>query len=117
MSAECIGKKLRTESSYSVAILLGAAGWPIGSALLLVAHDAWVVLATLAAGVGEAARRRRTATSIEVAADFLAVAGMVATTGGKCCWLGDEKDTNRPWMGRLTLSAFWVCMACDSYLP
>ena len=40
MSAECIGKKLRTESSDSVAILLGAAGWPIGSALLLVAPDA-----------------------------------------------------------------------------
>ena len=57
MSAECIGKKLRTESSDSVAILLGAAGWSIGSALLLVAPHAWVVLATLAAGVGEAARR------------------------------------------------------------
>ena len=55
MSAECIGKKLRTESSDSVAILLGAGGgggWPIGSALPLVAHDAWVVLATLAAGCG-----------------------------------------------------------------
>ena len=50
-------QKLRTESSDSVAILLGAAGWSIGSALLLVAPDAWVVLATLAAGVGEAARR------------------------------------------------------------
>ena len=115
--AEGIGKKLRTESSDSVAILLGAAGWPIGSALLLVAHDAWVVLATLAAGVREAARRRRTATSIEVVADFMAVAGMVATTGGKCCWLGDEKDTNRRWMDRLTLSAFWVCIAYESYLP
>ena len=51
MSAECIGQKLRTESSDSVAILLGAAGWSIGSALLLVAPDVWVVLATLAAGV------------------------------------------------------------------
>ena len=89
MSAECIGKKLRTESSDSVAILLGAAGWPIGSALLLVAPDAWVVLATLTAGVGEAARRRRIATSIEVAADFLDVAGMGATTGGKCRWPGE----------------------------
>ena len=57
MSAEYIGKKLRTESSDSAAFLLGAAGWSIGSALLLDAPDAWVVLATLAAGVGEAARR------------------------------------------------------------
>ena len=48
-----------------------------------------MVLATLAAGVGEAAQRRRTATSVDVEADFVAVAGMGATTEGTCCWLGE----------------------------